>query len=292
MKRGIDVGNYSLKEFINDKTFTIIKSLVAANENLLGSKLKLEYNNKTYFIGEGNFETEINKAGKENFLPLLLTGLALNSADPIQQVICGLPINQYKANKDALKEEILSNRMYNIKLNDKPKKIIIDKLEIYPEGAGAYYSLETKEDVIIIDIGGLTTNIAYVVNGDLKAYSTVIVGTLKIYKEIADRLNSLYTLNFDIQRAEKTIDKGYLNVDGEMADLSFTKEILKANFAQINEDLLLKFPARTEKLVLAGGGYKLFEKAFKNRYRNSYVADNPVFANSIGFRKVAGMLWN
>ena len=39
MKRGIDVGNYSLKEFPN----TNIKSLVTTEENILGSKICLEY---------------------------------------------------------------------------------------------------------------------------------------------------------------------------------------------------------------------------------------------------------
>lgn len=76
MKRGIDVGNYSLKEFPN----TNIKSLVTTEENLLGSKICLEFDNKKYYIGEGSFETELNKSNKENFLPLLLTAIALNSS--------------------------------------------------------------------------------------------------------------------------------------------------------------------------------------------------------------------
>lgn len=100
MKRGIDVGNYSLKEYPG----TNIKSLVTTEENILGSKLKLEYGGKSYFIGEGSFETELNKSSKKNFLPLLLTGIALNSDDVFQQIVCGLPINQYKANKEIKKE--------------------------------------------------------------------------------------------------------------------------------------------------------------------------------------------
>jgi transketolase C-terminal domain/subunit len=53
----------------------------------------------------------------------------------------------------------------------------------------------------------------------------------------------------------------------------------------------MKFPARSEKIVLVGGGSKLFERAFKKKYINCEIADNPVFANAIGFQRVGEMLW-
>ena len=289
MKRGIDVGNYSLKEHPG----TNIKSLVTTEENILGSKTCLEYEDNKYYIGEGNFETELNKSAKNNFLPLLLTGIALNSAkdDVLQQVVCGLPINQYKANSEILEELVLSTRVREFKFNGEYRKIIITDFKVYPEGIGAYYSLNTNDDVILVDIGGRTTDIAHIVDKKLKTSSTVAVGTLNIYKDIADKLNALYSLDLDILMAERILDRGYLEVDGDKINLSFITEILKGNFSKINEDLSMKFPARTEKIILAGGGYKIFEKAFKNRYKNSYVADNPIYANAIGFRKVADMLW-
>lgn len=289
MKRGIDVGNYSLKEFPG----TNLKSLVTTEENILGSKLALEYEGKTYYIGEGSFETELNKSNKDNFLPLLITGIALNSSkDSIfHQIVCGLPINQYKANKEALIDLVLSSRVRDIKLNGESKRIVITDFDVYPEGIGAYYSLNTNDDVIIVDIGGRTTDIAYIVDKKLKLSSTIAVGTLNIYKDIADKLNASYGLDLDIPAAERILDRGYLEIDGLRTDLSFVVEILKKSFTKINEDLSMKFPARTEKLVLVGGGYKLFEKAFKKRYQNSYVADNPIYANAIGFQKVGELLW-
>jgi plasmid segregation protein ParM len=289
MKRGIDGGNYSFKEFPG----TNIKSLISTEGNILGSKLCLEYEGKKFYIGEGKFETELNKSKKDNFLPLLLTSIALNSSknDMFQQVVCGLPINQYKANREALEDLVMSSRVKEIKLNGEPRKIIITDFKVYPEGVGAYYSLNTSDDVIIVDPGGRTTDIAYIINGKLKTSSTIAVGTLNIYKDIADRLNATYSLDLDIQMAERILEKGYFEIDGLKTDLSFVTEILKRNFIKINDDLSMKFPARTEKIILVGGGYKLFEKAFKKRYVNSYVADNPVYANAIGFGKVANQLW-
>ncbi len=284
-KRGIDVGNYSLKEFPN----TNIKSLVTTEENILGSKICLEYDDKTYYIGEGNFETELNKSSKDNFLPLLLTGIALNGNkdDVLQQIVCGLPINQYKANREALENIVLNTRVREIKFNDEPRKIIITDFKVYPEGVGAYYSLNTNDDVIIVDIGGRTTDVAYIVDKKLKASSTIATGTINIYKDIADKLNALYSLDLDILDAERILNRGYFEIDGTRTDLSFITKILKKNFTKVNDDLIMKYPIRTEKIIIVGGGYKLFEKAFKNRYKNCYVADNPIFANAIGFRKVA-----
>jgi plasmid segregation protein ParM len=289
MKRGIDVGNYSLKEFPN----TNIKSLVTSEENLLGSKLCLEYDSKKYYIGEGTFETELNKRSKDNFLPLLLTALAINSNkdNVFHQVVCGLPINQFKANREALEDLVLSKRIREVKLNTDLKKIIITDFKVYPEGVGAYYSLSTSDDVIIVDIGGRTTDIAYIVDKKLKNSSTIAAGTLNIYKDIADKLNAAHGLDLDIPMIDRIMDRGYLEIDGLKTDLSFITDILKKSFTKINDDLSMKFPARAEKIVLVGGGTKLFEKAFKKRYQNSYVADNPIYANAIGFKRVGEMLW-
>ena len=61
-----------------------------------------------------------------------------------------------------------------------------------------------------MDIGGRTTDIAYIVDKKLKDPSTVAAGTINIYKDIADKLNALYTLDLDILAAERILNKGYL----------------------------------------------------------------------------------
>lgn len=287
MIRGIDVGNYSLKIWPD----TCIKSLVTGEENILGSKLLLELNGKKHVIGEGVFETELNKSCKENFIPLLMAGIAISSKDVFNQIVVGLPINQYKKNKEELERLILNNRVQELKLNGEIRKVIVTDFKVYPEGIGAYYSLNTSEDVIIIDIGGRTTDIVYVAGMKNEISSTVAVGTLNIYKDVADQLNSLYGLDLNIQMIDRIIERGFLKVDGLDVDLRFIVEILKKNFSKIKEDLDMKFPARSEQIVLVGGGAKLFEKAFKNRYKNCEVSENPLFANAIGFQKVGEQLW-
>ncbi len=284
---GIDIGNYSLKSSTNIN----IKSLVSEEENILGSSNVLEIDGKKYIIGEGEFETELNKSSKGNFLPLLYVAVALSSKDTINQVVCGLPINQYKANKDDLEQSINSNKIKAITLNGEPRKIIISEFRVYPEGVAAYYSLNTTEDVIIVDIGGRTTDIAYISGRKLRLSGTVAVGTLNIYKSVADRLNSDYSLDLNLEMIDRIIERGQLKVDNKEVDLKFITEILKSNFMKIKQELDLKFPARTEKIILVGGGSKLFSRAFKKRYENCEVAENNVYANAEGFKRVGESLW-
>ena len=284
---GIDVGNYSLKS----NSGINIKALVSKEENILGSGIVLEMDNQKFIIGEGNFETELNKSSKENFLPLLYVGIALSSKDDFNSVVCGLPVNQYKDNHKSLEELIHKNKIKTIKLNGIERTLVIDNFKVYPEGIGAYYNLNLNEDLILIDIGGRTTDIAYIADNKHQKSSTVAVGTLNIYKSIADTINSKYSLDLNLKDIDRVIDRGTLNVDGEKINLSFITSILKNNFMKIKEDLDFKFPARTEKIVLVGGGAKLFIKAFMNRYSNCIIANDPIYSNAKGFQKVGEKLW-
>ena len=284
---GIDVGNYSLKS----NTGINVKSLVSKEENILGSGLVLEMDDNKFVIGEGNFETELNKSSKENFLPLLYTGIALSSEDDFNSVVCGLPINQYKDNYKYLEDLISKNKIKKLKLNGKERTIVIENFKVYPEGIGAYYNLNINEDVILIDIGGRTTDIAYIADNKHQKSSTVAVGTLNIYKSIADTVNSKYSLDLALKDIDRIIDRGNLTIDGEKLNLNFITEILKTNFMKIKEDLDFKFNVRTEKIILVGGGSKLFGKAFMNRYSNCNIADDPIYSNAKGFEKVGISLW-
>lgn len=284
---GIDVGNYSLKS----NTGINIKSLVSKEENILGSGIILEMDNNKYIIGEGNFETELNKSSKENFIPLLYTGIALSSEDEFNSVVCGLPINQYKDNHKNLEELIERNKIKTIKINGIERTIVIEKFKVYPEGIGTYYNLNLNEDVILIDIGGRTTDIAYIADNKHQKSSTVAVGTLNIYKSIGDTINSKYSLDLSLKDIDRIIDRGALTIDGEKINLSFITSILKENLMKIKEDLDFKFNVRTEQIVLTGGGSKLFGKAFMNRYSNCTIADDPIYSNAKGFKKVGEALW-
>lgn len=283
---GVDIGNYSTKVNPN----VIFKSSVETNENIMGSKIKLEINNETFYIGESNIETMLDKANKDNIIPLLAAAILQATTDTANYIVVGLPVGQYKEHKDKLKDRIMNYKFKNLKLNGVERNLVIKDCEIYPESLATYYALSWRDDCIIVDIGGRTTDICYIRAVKLINNSTLAVGTLNIYSDISKYLNNKYALNIDFEYAEKIIQRGCLKVNGDNIDLGFIKEALKESFLKINKELELNYPVSTEKIILTGGGGKLFENAFKKRY-NTELVNNYIFSNSEGFKKVGDMLW-
>ena len=78
---GDDIGNYAIK--LSDGQ-TLKSVITRENLNVLSNSKHLVLSNgEEYFIGgNGNFETELNKAKKNNYLPLLLTSLSMITPNP------------------------------------------------------------------------------------------------------------------------------------------------------------------------------------------------------------------
>ena len=288
MLLGVDLGSYSVKT--SEKI--IFLSKISETDNFTGDN-KVIFNNKTYFIGEGEFNTDWNKGSKNNTLPLLFTALYKSSKDNINKVVVGLPINQYKKHKTELKELIENNRCANVN----NRQLIIEDVEIAPEGAAAYYnlSLEQREKIgnnqlIIVDIGGLTTDITLFINNRISDIQTIPVGMLKIYQDIIDYINTAYTQNFILEDAESVIKNG-LMLKGENKDISFIKPILQKHFNSLYKELQLKFNVDKGYILLTGGGSLSLQYAFKNRLNNVLVSNDCIFDNAIGFKKVGETLW-
>jgi len=236
---GVDLGNVNTKTSEN----VLIKSKYTEKEILLGTGTILELEDKKYCIGEGQLETKLNKTEKRNLLPLLYAAIALSTEDLFNSIVIGLPPGQYKENKRRLKEEIPEE--VNFKINNFNRKLVIKHLEVFPEGAGAYYSLSEKPvNCIVTDIGGRTTNILLFQNGELLKFNTLALGMLNIYSEISISLNNKFCLDLKIEDIESIMENG-LFIDGEKANLKFLKNIIEEFLDQLFNELNLNYPIRT-----------------------------------------------
>lgn len=196
---GADIGHYSSK--FNGE-FSIISKVTKNSLGVLDKDIyHLMYDTNDYYVGRGSFEPNLNKIKKDNLIPLLLTGLsrlAINKQSCFNLVV-GLPINLYKDWRTNLKEKILEHEVTQLTMEyqniRQEKTIIINNCTVYPECVGAYYSIPNKfNSVIIVDIGGLTTDIAYIKKGSLIDASTVVVGTINILSKIQEYINSKYAV--------------------------------------------------------------------------------------------------
>lgn len=285
---GVDLGNYAVKT--SERVHFLSK--ISEMDNFTGDN-KVIYNNRSIYIGEGEFSTDWNKGKKESTLPLLFTAIEKSTNDNINQIVIGLPIQQYKANKEALKELISNSRCACVN----NRRLLIENIEIAPEGASAYYNmpLEIRQEIgekqlITLDIGGRTSDVGVFINKKIVDVKTIPTGMLNIYQDIIDYVNSNYVENFKLEDGEVILREG-LFLNGENKDVSFIKPILHKHFNSIYKELQLKFNLNKGYVYLTGGGSNVLKLAFKNRLNNLIVSKEPIYDNAIGFKKVGESLW-
>lgn len=284
---GIDIGNYNVKT----STGQIFNARYSTKDDLLEKHLGLEINGFNYNIGAGSFETKLNKSEKQNILPLLYTAILRSTNDSLVNIVLGLPIAQYKQNKENFKSTISTRRMVSVKYKGENKSIIIDNIEVFPEGAGAYYSMDYKPDnCIVLDIGGRTTNIINFENKKIVKSDSKALGMINLYADIRDTINSKYSLDLKIEQIENILRNG-LWVDGEKIDVTFIKVIIQELLDELMNELNLNYPIRTQEVFLSGGGSFLLYGALQKRMNRVTRLENYLFANAIGFKKVGDSLW-
>lgn len=290
---GVDLGNYAVK---TSENLHFLSKVIESN-GFYGDK-EIIFDNKAIVVGEGEFQTDFNKSMKENTLPLLFSALALsNHYEECFEVVLGLPIQQYKANKAEFINFIKENRCKQITYKGKTRNIMIVDIEVAPEGASAYYNLSLdirkkigRKQLVIVDIGGRTTDVCLFKDKQIKNYKTIPTGMLNVYSDIINTVNEMYTKNFILEDAEEILNNE-LFIDGETKDREFIKPILKKHFDSIFKELQLNFDISQGYVLLTGGGANVFKKAFSNRLKNLIVSNDNVFDNVKGFKKVGEQLW-
>lgn len=287
---GIDIGNFGVKTneglYIPSKVKTFSSIF---NENGIYST----YDNKKYIVGTGNYETETRKSNKENFYPLLLTSLAksLPLTENVVNLSIGLPLNQYNNKKDSLKKDILTKyRQYNINIDNVDRTIIIDDLLIVPEAIGALYGIDTEIDInniVLADIGGLTTNILEVDNGVIKNDLTLDIGTLQLYNKLNSLLkNDFVDLKLTYDKLDKIlIEKTFLYY-GETINAEKYINALYPFMNELYNTLKMSYSIENSPLMICGGGAKYFYDLLKNKIKNVEICLD-VFANAKGYKIIA-----
>ena len=282
---GIDLGNWNVKTSEGN----IFPSRYTTIENILGATGDvLEYEGVRYYLREGKLENNYDKANKETNIILFLYALALQK-DRYFKVVVGLPALTYKVSRDAFKEKLLENKIYKLKINGIEKTIIIEDLIVFPEGAGAYYSLSQRtKNAVIVDIGGGTTNIVSFKNGKLDKCTTLGKGMIELYNTVREYLNSTYTLKLELEDIEVIMREG-LRVDGNKISFAFIKPIIDSFVKDLMNELR-NYPIRTSKVLLTGGGSKLL-KGPLSKIPGLEVIDDYLFSNAKGFKKVGEAKW-
>lgn len=285
---GIDVGSFATKR----SDGFIFASKVSKQEDILKNNSVLKTDDGVFYIGEGSFITSYRKIDREYYRELFLYSAAYNAdKTTFIKAVVGLPISQYKQDKENLKTLLLKKKINKIEINEVPKTIVIDDIEVYPEGIAA---VEDDFEGVVVDIGGRTTDICLVLDGDrgrkIGNPFSIPMGTLNLYGDFINAINSKYCLDLKLEDTERIFRKG-LTVDGLSVDCKFAIEGFKRYVDDLVNKIQVEYSIRTLDLRLVGGGALMLSSAIKKRLPRALIADNSVFANSLGFRKVGERIW-
>jgi plasmid segregation protein ParM len=295
---GIDLGNVNVKT----STGVLYPNKLTQDERVFENtdRLKVEYDGKKIVIGEGEYQTNYVKSQKKDILLSLFAAVGSSTQDNINQVVLGLPIQQFKTDKETLESLIIENKISDITIDKIERRIIISDCRVFPEGLATYYSLKEvvkqqigKRDIIIIDVGGRTTDIClYAIEGSkrkLQNYVTIPAGTLNIYSDFITAINGKYGLDKLKEDAAGILNQG-LWVDGEKVSLKYTRTIFEKYFDRIMGEVRLNYPIRTAQVILCGGGGILLKGMFQKEIKSLIVIED-IFSNANGFKEVGDSIW-
>lgn len=288
---GIDRGSAYVKNS-NKQQFKSTVKLVSDDIIIDKNQILVEYKNSKYIIGEeGNYATDLMKSQNEDTLLLILTMLAQEPTTFLNiDLITGLPIGLYSNQKQGMKE-LLQNTTHTIIFNNKRKIINIRRCEIFPEGAGVFYSQDQYTNALIIDVGGLSIDVALFENRKLKKYSTYPLGVMKMYNKLANKINGKYDLSLDGWETEQVINNG-LTIDGQVANVdSIINNIKEEHIQNIINRLKLDYDLKMIPNILLAGGGSIIHEELKSHFVQATIIKNSQYANAIGYKSVGKALF-
>jgi plasmid segregation protein ParM len=263
----------------------IIESKVSKVESLNSSD-SLILDGTKYFLGEGEYDTNYRKIEKLNYLPLLFGSLALTTKDTFNQIAVGLPISQYKEDKESLKNLILTNREKWLTINGEDKHLIIEDVAVFPEGA---LTVSDTFEGIVVDIGGRTTDICSIEfrNNKRKILNLLSYprGTQNLYSDFIKSLNNKEGLDLKDTDIERILKNG-LKIYGQPIEINFALEVFKEFIDDLISKLQIEYSLKTYDVSLVGGGAELLYKSIKKRVPNCNLIENSLFANAIAYEEL------
>lgn len=278
----IDLGHYNIKTntgVIFKSTFKKGKEINPFGEDIIYTE------NEYYTMEKGSFDNTNNKALK-NYKPNLCYAIAksINVTEADINLMIGVPLESLGA-FDLFKEELL-NQTLEFEYNKVPYTIYINDIKAVGEGISSYYTLNEKqraEDLLIIDIGGRTSNVVSFEKGKLTHKFTVPLGTIHLFSRIGSRFNNDEGSNKVVEEIERLVDSGYI-LHTEIEEKQFLDDIM--NYIEGKVD------RRTYKNYYTGGGSLRLKKHIEEYLSpNGTVMDNPLFTNVKGNEIIANMIW-
>lgn len=274
--------------------------------------LQLFYNDKHYFIGDlakresydASFAFQDNKINHENTLVLILTAILIGVEDCISyirtSVVTGLPVNHLSQKQEMM--NLLNNKLFKVIWKEKERTIHIDKVLIFPQGAGALFNVImdrygkiTKEQyftkkIRLIDCGFKTTD--YVTLDKLKYIDresgTINIGLSHALSMLNAEIKNNKDLNGEIKNNGNLLLHEIENNDNYKEKLEQCRLAIAQKIVDELYDLVPNWD-NCFAMYLAGGGAEYLKQKM-NKW--AIVVNNAQKANALGYVKIGQLKLN
>lgn len=277
---GIDVG-YS---FTKTSTGMIFPSKITTAEPMMGYGRTLKWNNTLYYVGTGIGTVSMNKTNEDVTAVLTLYALCGSLEGQSANVVVGLPIDLYKAQRESLRASVMK-LSGTVEYNGEQKQITIEDCEVYPQGL-----LPVEGDYVSVDIGGCTVDIVYIEQSEVKYKRTMYQGMQSLYGKIVRKINEMYESKHEDDYAERVLIDG-LYVKGKKVDISFLNPIFSEHVESIVQEVKKSTPAKMASIYITGGGASILHEAIKAKLPDAMLWENGQFSNAEVYQSVGEEIW-
>lgn len=306
VKAGIDLGNSMLKgaTFIDGKL--VLKKLpnkLQYSKTINPKARVIVRDNQTIYLGVGDLNNNVLKHTRKNLLEQVL--VMIHELYPTDNELnvdlrLGLPPVQYFNDSylNDFKKLFPMNNTFEFSLNGVSKKITLNSIEVFVEGYSGFVSvvdsIDTKQDLLSIDVGGGTTDLcSYKFDYEDNMYypdivDTIPTGVIDFENEIAIKFNNENNADITADYIDQILKNNldiieYKNENYKLND--YIDAIIPTTDNMLNK-ITNKFGQLDRYVIVGvGGGYKTFNKMINDKISNEIKIkdDKQFYANVIGY---------
>jgi plasmid segregation protein ParM len=228
----------------------------------------------------------------------------------IDLLVVGMPMSQFFTpsgkRSDAVKRKIDNLLKPIAPIGKTPMPPRIGNVTIVPQGRTAYFDqivgwdLQAKPDFkgihAIIDIGGRTTDLAYLINGKIegKNSGSLQIGVLDVISQLNENLmaQTKRLRAFPPRALDHALRQRRINYDGVEIDVSASVD---SAISKVAGKLIAEIKGRfvdadvADQIIIVGGGAAVFEPVLRSLYKAAVFPENPNWANVRGFWKLGAI---
>jgi plasmid segregation protein ParM len=230
----------------------------------------------------------------------------------IDLLVVGLPMSQYYTDSGK-RSDIVKRKIQNLMrpvtaVGETPPPANIRQVFVVPQGHSVIADHVMGWDIIlrnkypertaIIDIGGRTTDLAYIINGKKNEASNS--GSLQIgVLDVLGQLNSNLMTHFDRlkkyppQILDRALRDRHIVVNGRREDVG---SLVDQAVNKVASRIITEIRARmtdadiADEVIIVGGGATVFASVLRKAYPGAIIPPDPSWANVRGFWKLGSAM--